>query len=94
MRSPQRSGGLPPVSAPDDGLAGRPDGYRTNYLDLRARIQPSSTQEWSITSGITRSHLGSGFEKRVGDPPRTEIANRPPSRRVTGRLSTPGRSGA
>ena len=58
----------------DDGLAGRPDGYRTNYLDLRAEFQPSSTQEWSITSGITRSHLGSGFEKRVGDPPRTEIA--------------------
>lgn len=58
----------------DDGLAGRPDSYRTDYLDLRAEFQPSSSQEWSITSGITRGHLGSGFEGRAGDPARTEIA--------------------
>lgn len=58
----------------DDGLAGRPDGYRTNYLDLRAEFQPSSSQEWSITSGITRSHFGTGFEGRAADPVRTETA--------------------
>ena len=58
----------------DDGLAGRPNAYRTNYLDLRAEFQPSSSQEWSITSGITRSHLGSGFEGRAADPVRTEVA--------------------
>lgn len=58
----------------DNGLAGRPDSYRTDYLDLRAQFQPSSSQEWSITSGITRSHLGSGLEGRAGDPVRTEVA--------------------
>lgn len=58
----------------DDGLLGRPNGYRTDYLDLRAEFQPSSSQEWSITSGITRSHLGSGFEARAADPVRAEIA--------------------
>lgn len=58
----------------DDGLAGRPDGYRTDYLDLRAEFQLSSSQEWSITSGITRSHFGAGFEGRASDPVRTETA--------------------
>ncbi|WP_087747661.1 TonB-dependent siderophore receptor [Acidovorax sp. T1m] len=58
----------------DDGLSGRPDSYRTDYLDLRAEFQPSSSQEWSITSGITRGHLGTGFEARAGDPERTEVA--------------------
>ena len=58
----------------DDGLAGRSDNYRTDYLDLRAEFQPSSSQEWSITSGITRGHLGTGSEGRAGDPVRTEIA--------------------
>lgn len=58
----------------DDGLARRPDSYRTDYLDLRAEFQPSSSQEWSLTSGITRSRLGSGFEGRAGDPARIEVA--------------------
>lgn len=58
----------------DDGLAGRPNGYRINYLDMRAEFQPSSNQEWTITSGITRSVLGSGFEGRAADPVRTEVA--------------------
>ena len=58
----------------DDGLAGRSDSYRTDYLDLRAQFQPSSSQEWSITSGITRDRLGTGFEGRADDPVRTEVA--------------------
>lgn len=56
----------------DNGLQGRPNSYQTDYLDLRAEYQPSNAQEWSITSGITRSRLGSGFEGRVADPLRTE----------------------
>lgn len=58
----------------DDGLSGRPNGYRTDYMDLRAEFQPSSSQEWSVTSGITRSRFGSGFEGRAADPLRTESA--------------------
>jgi iron complex outermembrane receptor protein len=58
----------------DDGLQGRPNGYQTDYLDLRAEHQPSNSQEWSITSGLTRSRLGSGFDGRAADPPRTERA--------------------
>ena len=58
----------------DDGLQGRPNGYQTDYLDLRAEYQPSNTQEWSLTSGFTRSRLGSGFEARAADPLRTERA--------------------
>lgn len=58
----------------DDGLQGRPNSYRTDYVDLRAEFQPSSSQEWSVTSGVTRSRLGSGFEGRAADPLRTEAA--------------------
>ena len=58
----------------DDGLSGRPNGYSTDYLDLRAEFQPSDSQEWSITSGVTRSRFGSGFEGRAADPMRTETA--------------------
>jgi iron complex outermembrane receptor protein len=58
----------------DDGLQGRPNAYQTDYIDSRVEYQPSNTQEWSITTGMTRSRLGSGFEGRVADPLRTERA--------------------
>lgn len=58
----------------DDGLSGRPNSFQTDYVDLRAEYQPADNQEWSLTSGVTRNHFISGFDGRVADPVRTEVA--------------------
>lgn len=58
----------------DNGLSNRTDAYNTQYLDLRAEIQPSPTQEWTLFAGLTRSQLGIGFEGLAADPIRKERA--------------------
>lgn len=57
----------------DNGLDGRLDGYGTSYIDLRAEVQPSMTQEWVFFAGMTKSIFGSGFEKLATDPLRQEV---------------------
>jgi len=56
----------------DEGLTGRIDTYDTEYLDIRAEAQPSSTAELSLFAGMTRSKLGIGFDTSAIDPVRNE----------------------
>ena len=58
----------------DSGLSNRTDAFTTKYLDFRAEVQPSLTQEWSLFAGLTQSRFGVGFEAQVADPLRNERA--------------------
>ncbi len=58
----------------DDGLANRTNPFSTQYLDLRAEVQPSVDQELSFFTGLTQSRFGIGFDFVATDPVRKEDA--------------------
>lgn len=56
----------------DQGLQGRTDAYRSEYLDFRGETQYSAEQEISVSGGITRGRFGIGYPDRIADPARSE----------------------
>lgn len=61
-------------SRSDDGLAGRSDDYKVDYLDLRADLQLARNQELTMFAGATRNRYRAGFEGSLADPLRRERA--------------------
>ena len=56
----------------DDGLVGRSDTYRTDYVDVRAEYQPQRNQELTMFAGTARSRNWTGFDESIADPLRID----------------------